>query len=133
MNALAITAEPYVHTHVPTNEQEGDRRLTEWAKWTRGDDGVQGYPTVEPFTRLVTPTGSGPVGPMPDEVAETDRAVCVLRNRHESVLWRAIQQNYLRHDSITVNMSVCGDVSRAGYYRLVKRAQRAIMQLVRSR
>lgn len=113
-----------------SNEQEGDRRLTEWAKWTRGDDGALGYPRIQPFTRLITPASGGPVGPMPEEVAITDRAVCVIKNREHSVLWRAIRQQYLRNDAITVSMRECS-VSRAGYYRLVKRAQRAVMDLVR--
>lgn len=129
---LAMTTGSYMHVDVQiTNEQEGDRRLTEWAKWTRGDDGALGYPKIEPFTRLVTPSGGGPVGPMPTEVAATDRAVCVIRNRHHSVLWRAIRQYYLRRDAITVSMHECS-VSRAGYYRLVKRAQRAVMELLRA-
>lgn len=126
---LAISAIPYMRTEL-TYEQEGDRRLTEWAKWTRGDDANLSYPRIEPYTKLVTPTDGGPTGPMPDEVAETDRAVCALKNRERSVLWRAIRQNYLRSDAITVSMQVCS-TSRAGYYRLVKRAQRRIMDLIR--
>lgn len=128
---LAVSDSRYVPIQPQTYEQQGDDRLKAWAEWTRGEDAGLGYPKIEPYTRLVTPTGGAPTGPMPDVVAETDRAVCVLKNRHDSVLWRAIRQNYLRNDAITVSMRVCS-VSRAGYYRLVKRAQRAVMELVRT-
>lgn len=128
---LAVAVSPYVSAQPQTYEQQGDERLKAWALWSRGDDAGLGYPKIEPYTRLVTPTGGGPTGPMPDEVAETDRAVCVLKNRQDSVLWRAIRQAYLRNDAVTVSMRVCS-TSRAGYYRLVKRAQRAVMNLVRA-
>lgn len=128
---LAIAVVPHVSAAPQTYEEQGDQRLKKWAEWSRGDDGALGYPKVEPFTRLVTPAGGGPTGPMPDDVAETDRAVCVIKNRDRSVLWRAICQFYLRNDAINVSMRECS-VSRAGYYRLVKRAQRKVMELVRS-
>jgi hypothetical protein len=114
-----------------TIEQDGHNRLERWSQWTKGDEGALGFPRIQPFTRLITPTGSGPLGPMPDDVLITDRAVCELRNREHSVLWRAIKQFYLRNDAITVSMRECS-VSRAGYYRLVKRAQRKVMELVRA-
>lgn len=114
-----------------TLEEQGDTRLKSWAEWTRGDDAGLGYPKIEPYTRLVTPTGSYPAGPMPSDVAETDRAVCVIKQRHDSMLWRAIRQFYLTHDAVTVSMRECC-CSRAGYYRLVDRARRKVMELVRA-
>lgn len=113
-----------------TLEAQGNARLLAWAPWAReGDQGLS-YPKIEPYTRLVTPSAGGPSGPMPEDVAVTDRAVSVLRFRHKSVLWRAIRQEYLRDDAVIVSARECS-VSRAGYYRLIKRAQRAIMELVR--
>lgn len=130
MNAVMTLTRSYEQHHVTLTEQ-GRERLTNWALWIRGDS-TNGYPKIEPFTRLVTPTPEGPIGPMPDDVGETDRAVSILRHRHKSILWRAIEQFFLRSDAVTVSMRACS-TSRAGYYRLVDRACVKVVELVRER
>ena len=111
-----------------TLTEQGKARLEEWAKWTRGESS-NGYPHITPFARLVTPTPNV-LGEMPPDVAATDRAVATLRHRHKSVLWRAIEQYFLKHDAVTVSMRACS-TSRAGFYRFVDRACVKIMHLVR--
>ncbi len=128
MNAcMALTSS--FQTRTETLTEQGKERLTNWAIWIRGDS-TNGYPKIEPFTRLVTPAPEGPIGPLPEEVAQTDRAVSVLRHRHKSILWRAIEQYFLRSDAVTVSMQACS-TSRRGYYRLVDRACVKVMELIR--
>lgn len=111
-----------------TVQAEGDRLLEEWAKWQRGG-GASGYPTMEPFERLVTPSSGLPIGPMPANVAMTDRAVCILKQRHASILWAVIKQHYLTDTAIDVKAAKVGK-SRAGFYRLLKRAQARVADIV---
>jgi hypothetical protein len=112
----------------PTLEQEGDRRLSEWSKWQRGDYGT-GYPTIAPFARLVTPSTEH-LGDLPEEVAETDKAVCILKHRTNGILFSVIEQHYLKADAVDVKARVLGK-SRAGFYRLVARARVKVVLLVK--
>lgn len=113
-----------------TYEAEGDRRLEEWARWQRGG-GAAGFPGIEPFERLVAPSSGLPIGPMPAEVAATDRAVCALKRREKGVLWRVIEQHYLTDHAVDVKARRLGR-SRAGFYRLLKRAQAKVADIVRA-
>jgi hypothetical protein len=113
-----------------TCEADGHRLLEEWRKWQRGG-GAAGYPHIEPFERLVSPSGGLPIGPMPDEVAATDRAVCALKHREKGMLWRVIEQHYLKDDPVDVKSARLGK-SRAGFYRLLKRSQSRIADIVRT-
>lgn len=109
--------------------EEGGRLLTEWARYQRGGNG-RGYPAMEPFTRLVTPTaGQILIGPMPEEVAKTDRAVSKLKRRSNGELWYAIEQHYLKDDAAPVKWARLGK-TRSGFYRLVDRAKEKVFDLV---
>lgn len=109
--------------------EEGGRLLSEWALYQKGGSG-RGYPAMEPFTRLVTPTaGIVLIGPLPEEVAKTDRAVCVLRSHADHQLWCAIEQHYLRDDAAPVKWARLGK-TRSGFYRLVDRAKARVFDLV---
>jgi len=126
MNAVAVDVFNCMQSDALA--QEGDRRLTEWARWQRGGVGT-GYPVIVPFARLVTPTPAGLViGPLPEDVARTDRAVCELRFRAHGMLWGVIEQHYLRSDAVDVKCARLGK-SRAGFYRLLDRARIKIQMI----
>ena len=111
-------------------ERDGKNRLTEWAKWQKGGQGL-GYRAVEPFAAIITPTpGNLILGPMPPEIALTDRAVCVLRYRSRSMLWSAIEEHFLCNDAAPVKWKRMGK-TRMGFYRLVDRACAQIMLIIR--
>jgi len=114
----------------PSSVEEGGRLLTEWAKWQRGGNG-RGYPSIVPFARLVTPTPADLIiGPLPEEIARTDRAVCELRFRSNRMLWLAIEQHYLCDDVVDVKCARLG-LNRSPFYRLVDRAKSKVFDLVR--
>lgn len=126
--AMEFPDMPISEAREATVQAEGDRLLEEWSKWQRGG-GASGYPTMEPFERLVTPSSGLPIGPMPTNVALTDRAVCILKQRHASILWSAIKQHYLTYTAVDVKAARLGK-SRAGFYRLLKRAQARVADIV---
>ena len=130
VNPAAFGAQAFGKTERASDciENAGDLLLAQWAKWTRHHSNL-GYPRRSVTEKVkeggITAGSPRPPTALPDDVALTDRAVAVLRNRNRSALWRAIQIRYVDGAPLEALARDMG-ISRSGAYRLTRRAQRAV-------
>lgn len=127
MNAV-MTLTPVFRPQLVTIEDQADRWLAEWARLTR-DKSTLGFPrraVTEKANEGGIAAGSPrPPSDLPEEVALTDRAVSKIRQRQDSILWRAIDLKYRERTPLEGMMRALR-MGRSAVKRLIARAQRAV-------
>jgi hypothetical protein len=128
MNAYAMALTSSFQLHTETIEVQADHWLAEWARFT-GDRGAMGYPrrsvTEKANEGGITAGSPRPPSDLPEEVALTDKAVSKIRQRQDSILWRAIDLKYRERTPIEGMMRTLR-MGRSAVKRLIARAQRAV-------